>query len=103
MLFLPRLVRCWSTAGQSPLIDSAKTRFKISHLTIDEAVLLSNSTLEALLEGTASAPGLGGLREGRRLEGFELVPPLGMTAMLPTPLTVRRSVRNSFGSFDTAS
>lgn len=75
MLFRPRLIRCWSTAGQSPFIDSAKTRFKISHLSIDGGVLVSKSTLEPLRDcvcaTAASDPGLGGLSEGRRLEGFD--------------------------------
>ena len=87
MLFRPRLIRCWSTAGQSPLTESAKTRFKISHLRMDGGVLVSNNTLEprrgcdAPATG-ASAPGLGGRSDGLRLEGFEPVPPFGIAAVL---------------------
>lgn len=63
-------------------MDSAKTRFKISHLKIDGGVLVSNNTLEPLrdCDGAAgpSDPGLGGRRDGLRLEGFEPGPPLGI-------------------------
>lgn len=82
MLFRPRLLRCWSTAGQSPFTDSARTRFKISHRRIDGGVLVSKSTLEPLrgcnCATATSDPGLGGRSEGRRLEGFDPGPPLGI-------------------------
>ena len=82
MLFRPRLLRCWSTAGQSPLTDSARTRFKISHRRIDGGVLVSKSTLEPLRDCNCAAvesdPGLGGRSEGRRLEGFDPGPPFGI-------------------------
>lgn len=75
MLFRSRLFRCWSTAGQSPFTESARTRLRISHLRIDGGVLVSNNTLEPLRDcanGTEdpSDPGLGGRRDCRRLEGF---------------------------------
>lgn len=82
MLFRPRLLRCWSTAGQSPFTDSARTRFKISHRRIDGGVFVSKSTLEPLRDcdwaTAASDPGLGGRSEGRRLEGFDPGPPFGI-------------------------
>lgn len=82
MLFRPRLIRCWSTAGQSPFTDSARTRFKISHRRIDGGVFVSKSTLEPLRDcncATAgSDPGLGGRSEGRRLEVFDSGPPFGI-------------------------
>ena len=86
MLFRSRLLRCWSTAGQSPFTDNARTRFKISHRRIDGGVLLSKSTLEPLRDcncaTTASDPGLGGRSEGRRLEGFDPGPPLGIMKVM---------------------
>ena len=82
MLFRSRLLRCWSTAGQSPFRESAKTRFKSSHLRIDGGVLVSKSTLEprrGWIWATAeSVPGLGGLSDGRRLEGLDPGPPFGI-------------------------
>lgn len=86
MLFRSRLLRCWSTAGQSPFTDSAKTRFKISHLKMDGGVLVSNNTLDPLrdCDGAAapSNPGLGGRREGLRLAGFEPGPTFGIATAL---------------------
>lgn len=82
MLFRPRLIRCWSTAGQSPLIESARTRFKISHRRTDGGVLVSNNTLEPRRDCDvaieASSPGLGGRSDGLRLEGLETGIPFGI-------------------------
>ena len=78
--FFSSWLRCWSTAGQSPLSENASTRCSNSQRRTDGGVLLSKSTAEPL-RADREAGFATGISDARRLEGAEPPPPLGWLAI----------------------
>ena len=97
MLFRPRLFRCWSTAHQSPLTDSARMRFKISHRKTEGCVLVSYNNFDPLraCEWTTdiSDVGLGGRNDGLRLVGVDSDAPWFGIAVATKNLRAHRTQR----------
>lgn len=97
MLFRPRLFRCWSTAHQSPLTDSARMRFKISHRKTEGFVLVSYNNFDPLraCEWTTdiSDVGLGGRNDGLRLVGVDSGAPWFGIAVATKNLRAHRTQR----------